>query len=187
MVYFCHKRVCMFSIWREALGTYVPRLLTKCFSTFGKFGDWSWGLCYLFCSGPTDYSRLSQQCLMWDVAAQDKWYQWEGYVVWKLWTYLGRTILCPRLRIDKSVLGIHSQQQAGVLLLEVISRENQSQLRNSFEAQKKPLKLAFPEITWLIVIIIAKMLLLKILPNSGSLQLKQPKHVQFYAFSATVY
>ena len=84
MVYFCHKWVCMFSIWREALGTYVPRLLTKCFSTFGKFGDWSWGLCYLFCSGPTDYSRLSQQCLMWDVAAQDKWYQWEGYVVWKL-------------------------------------------------------------------------------------------------------
>ena len=48
---------------------------------------------------------------------------------------------------DLAVLGIHSQQQASVLLLEVISRENQSQLRNSFEAEKKPLKLAFPEIT----------------------------------------
>ena len=48
---------------------------------------------------------------------------------------------------DLAVLGIHSQQQASVLLLEVISRENQSQLRNSFEAQKKQFKLAFPEIT----------------------------------------
>ena len=91
MVYFCHKWVCMFSIWRGP-GNICTPFVSQMFQHFGKFGDWSWGLCYLFCLGPTDYACLSQQCLVWDVAALDKLYQWVGYVVRQLKTHLWLTI-----------------------------------------------------------------------------------------------
>ena len=105
---------CLAFVCRGGPGNIWTPFVNQMFQHFGKFGDWSWRLCYLFCLRPTDYARLSQQCLMCDVAAHDKWYQWEGYVVRKLRTHLGSNSACLMLPNIVSIVALHMLEYAGV-------------------------------------------------------------------------
>ena len=78
-VYFSHKYICMLSTrWMGPGNMWTPHLLNKRFSTFGKFGDWLWSLCYLFCQRGAWINNVFY--LMSPGPVLDKWSWWLCYV-----------------------------------------------------------------------------------------------------------